>query len=114
MKRVMLVAVCLMALVGCGDTNGGGSGGAGETAAVHPGAETYTRFCFSCHAAGIAGAPRVGDVAQWQPRIAKGRDALLATAIAGIPPGMPARGLCGQCSDAELADAIDFMISKSE
>jgi cytochrome c5 len=114
--RLMGVAAVL-ALIGCG---GGGAGGAEESAVADaqstgPTAEqTYTRFCFSCHAAGIAGAPKVGNAEHWAPRIAKGKEALLATSIAGVPPGMPARGLCSQCSDEELAAAIDYMISKSQ
>jgi cytochrome c5 len=111
MMRMVLAAAVLAVLAGCGD---GGSQTAGGEVAAHPGEQNYTRFCFSCHAAGIAGAPKVGDAEQWAPRIAKGSEALLQSTIAGIPPGMPARGLCNQCSDAELADAIDFMISKSQ
>ena len=110
MRWVTAVAVVAM-LAGCGES---GTQTAGTEAEAHPGEQTYTRFCFSCHAAGIAGAPKVGDVELWAPRIAKGADALLASTIAGIPPGMPARGLCSQCSDEELANAIDYMISKSQ
>lgn len=88
--------------------------GAGEDAAQAPrGEQVYTRFCYSCHAAGVAGAPRVGDPDAWAPRVAKGREALLATTIEGVPPGMPPRGLCSDCTDQELADAIDYMIERS-
>lgn len=110
MMRWVSVAAALVMLGGCGES---GSQSAGAESAVHPGEQTYTRYCFSCHAGGIAGAPRVGDAGQWAPRIAKGVDALLASSIKGVPPGMPARGLCSQCTDQDLADAIDFMISKS-
>ncbi|MGA1676823.1 MAG: c-type cytochrome [Pseudomonadales bacterium] len=103
-------ATMLMALAGCGSP----SGDASNTSAAHPGEATYTRYCFSCHAAGIAGAPRAGDTEQWAPRLAKGSDALLASTIAGIVPGMPARGLCNQCSDEELANAIDYMTRPRE
>lgn len=88
-----------------------GCGGAQDTG--HAGEQTYNRYCFSCHAAGVAGAPRVGDPEAWAPRIEKGRDALLQSTIDGIPPGMPARGLCSECSDAQLADSIDYMIERS-
>lgn len=100
--------VLIMAVAGCGQ--GSGSDSASATPA-HPGEATYTRYCFSCHAAGIAGAPRAGDAEQWAPRVAKGREALLASTIAGIPPGMPARGLCSACTDEELDQAIDYMIT---
>ncbi len=85
----------------------------GGDAAARAGETTYQRFCFSCHASGAAGAPRVGDVAAWSERIDKGEDALLATTIAGIPPAMPPRGMCLQCTDADLAAAISYMVDNS-
>ncbi len=95
----------LIALAGCVDSNVSGSD--------HPGKTTYLRYCFSCHASGVAGAPRHGDVQAWAPRIAKGKATLLETTIAGIPPGMPPKGLCGACSDEKLAAAIDYMVDEA-
>lgn len=97
-------------LAGCGND---GASSTGEQAAVHPGAQVYTRFCFSCHAAGIAGAPRVGDPNAWTARIVRGQEALVTATIEGVPPGMPPRGLCARCSDEELALAVDYMIARS-
>jgi len=94
-------------LTGCGD---GAAGGGGESAAAHPGEQTYNRFCFSCHQGGIAGAPRFGDAEAWAPRIAKGPELLLATTKTGIPPGMPAMGLCTSCTEQDLIDVIDYMV----
>lgn len=114
MKRwasMAAVLVALAALAGCGES---GSQSADSAAAAHPGEQTYIRYCFSCHAAGIAGAPKTGEAEQWAPRIAKGAEALLQTTIAGIPPGMPARGLCNQCTDEQLADAIAYMMDRSQ
>jgi cytochrome c5 len=111
MMRLSVVALVMMVLAACGgETSSGGEDGV----AAHPGGLTYTRFCFSCHAAGIAGAPRTGDAVAWAPRIAKGREALLITTIEGVPPGMPPRGLCARCTDEELADAVDYMIQLSQ
>lgn len=80
----------------------------------HPGEAVYLRSCFSCHASGTAGAPKVGDAEAWAPRMEKGRDALLASTIEGILPAMPARGLCSDCTDEQLAEAIDYMIVASQ
>lgn len=107
------LAVGLMVLVAAGCGTGEGTSG-GDGVAAHPGEQTYLRFCFSCHAAGIAGAPRTGDPEAWSRRLEQGRDALLQATIDGVPPSMPARGLCRQCTDAELAEAIDFMIERSQ
>jgi cytochrome c5 len=76
------------------------------------GEATYGRFCFSCHAAGVAGAPKLGVAEDWAPRIAKGLDLLLASTIEGIPPGMPARGLCMNCSDDDLRNTVAWMIAQ--
>jgi len=104
--------VCSVLLVACGDGNVG-SQQARVAPERPPGQLTYQRFCFSCHASGSAGAPRLGDVAAWAPRIAKGDDVLLRSTIEGIPPGMPPRGLCMQCSDEELAATVQFMLNVS-
>jgi cytochrome c5 len=106
-KVMALLLVGLGGIAGCSD-GGGDAGGnaAGET--------IYNRSCFSCHAAGVAGAPVPGDADAWAPRIAKGRDALLRSVKEGIPPGMPPMGLCTTCSDADLAAAIDYMLTGSD
>ena len=89
-------------LAGCAESDDGQM--------AHPGEDTYNRYCFSCHAAGIADAPKFADAAAWRPLIAKGEALLLQTTRDGIPPGMPAKGLCQACTDEELAAAIDYMI----
>ena len=101
----------------CGDAQQNSSGGdptAGKQARLEPGKKNYTRFCFSCHASGVAGAPRTGDAVAWAPRLEKGFDTMLESVIQGIPPGMPPRGMCLQCSDEELADVINFMLERSK
>jgi cytochrome c5 len=111
--RWLAVLVTVGLMTACGGEAPAAGDGVGAAAAAHPGEQTYNRYCFSCHASGIAGAPRTGDADAWAPRIARGDAALLAATIAGVPPGMPARGLCAQCSDQELAEAIDFMVQRS-
>ena len=81
--------------------------------AERTGEEVYKTKCFVCHASGIAGAPKVGDAAAWAPRIAKGADALLATATSGIL-AMPPKGTCMDCTDTELTAAIEHMTSNSQ
>ena len=80
----------------------------------HPGKAVYDRYCFACHQAGIAGAPALSDKEAWAPRLAKGSDALLASVIQGMPPGMPPRGACPTCTDAALAAAVDYMVAAAE
>jgi cytochrome c5 len=101
------IGVVSLALAGCGRQQ------EASTEPEHPGEQVYMKSCFSCHAAGVAGAPKVGDPEAWGPRAEKGAATLLAATIEGVPPGMPPRGLCIDCTDEQLAQAIDYMIESS-
>jgi cytochrome c5 len=81
--------------------------------AERTGEEVYNTKCAVCHASGAAGAPKMGDAAAWAPRAALGTDALLATAKTG-KNAMPPKGLCMDCSDAELQGAIEHMLNNSK
>lgn len=87
--------------------------GPGADAPSGPGATTYLHYCYSCHAAGIAGAPRTGAQHHWESRAAQGLPVLLQHTIDGVSPGMPPRGGCRDCSDAELQAAIEHMLTES-
>lgn len=82
-------------------------------AASSGGQEIYSKTCIACHASGAAGAPKLGDKAAWEPRIAQGMDALMTTVLNG-KNAMPPRGTCMTCSDDELRAAVDYMISQSQ
>ena len=85
--------------------------GGGETA----GKKTYDTVCFVCHMAGVSNAPKLGDKAAWEPRIAKGMDALVQSSINGISgTAMPPRGTCAACSDDDLKAAVEYMISQAQ
>ena len=79
---------------------------------AHPGQATYNAACISCHNPGISGAPRLGDPDAWQPRAAKGRQALVSSTVNGLN-GMPAKGMCWQCSDEQLGHAVDYMLEQA-
>jgi cytochrome c5 len=84
-----------------------------EGAGPKSGEQVYQANCIACHGTGAAGAPKMGDAAAWAPRIAKGIDALLASATKGLN-AMPPKGLCMACSEEELKGAIEYMTSKSQ
>ncbi len=71
----------------------------------------YTQVCQVCHAAGVAGAPKLGDKAAWAPRIAEAKtvDGLTASAIKG-KGAMPPRGGSG-ATDAEIKAVVSYMVS---
>lgn len=72
--------------------------------------DVVNKHCAACHSAGVLGAPKIGDSADWKARAdAKGGlDGILKTAIAGIN-AMPPKGTCADCSDDELKAAIAKM-----
>ncbi len=77
------------------------------------GAAAYAKICSSCHATGVAGAPKIGDHAAWGPRIAQGKDVLYSHAIAGFHGSkgvMPARGGT-TWPDEIIRSAVDHMVS---
>jgi len=82
------------------------------------GEKVYKSLCFSCHDMGIAGSPKMSDKADWTTRIAKGADALYASAIKGKKdvPGkvMPEKGGNPALSDDEVKAAVDYMVSKNK
>lgn len=86
-------------------------------AASIDGASVYQSACMACHAAGIAGAPRVGDVAGWADRIAQGPDTLYSHAIQGFQGKagvMPPKGGNMALSDDEVKAAVDHMVAQSQ
>jgi cytochrome c5 len=76
------------------------------------GDDVFNGVCQSCHAAGLAGAPKVGDQAAWKARIAQGIDTLYANAINGKNL-MPPKGGAMSASDDDIKAAVDLMVSKS-
>lgn len=77
------------------------------------GEDVYASKCFTCHATGAAGAPKLGDVDAWQSRLAeRGLDGLYDSAIDGFK-GMPAKGLCMDCSDEEIKASVDHIMEQS-
>ena len=88
----------------------GGGAPAPVVAAGRSGEGVYSRFCFACHATGVSEAPKFQDEADWAPRLEKGVDVLMQTTIDGLNL-MPPMGTCMDCSEEELAAAVDYMIS---
>ena len=117
--KYWLVAALAFALYGCGGEQEPGAGQAAVSEAASAstamsGQQVYQNFCFSCHTPGVSGAPKLGDGPAWAPRIAKGEALLLQATIDGIPPAMPPMGMCFNCSEDDLAAAIDYMVQASQ
>jgi cytochrome c5 len=73
----------------------------------------YETKCVACHGTGAAGAPKLGDVAAWAPRIDKGLETLNENAWNGFN-AMPAKGLCMDCTREEMDAAVNYMAENSQ
>lgn len=135
-KQTVMVAVAILAalLAGCGDKKSEPAPAAAPAAVTAPapapavaaavpaavenelGKSVFGKTCAMCHAAGVAGAPRPGDKADWGPRIAQGKDTLYKHAIEGFTGAkgmMPAKGGSANLTDADVKAAVDYMADKS-
>ncbi len=125
-----LVALAIAGLSACGkqeaSSGPAASAPATNTASTAPaapaapenalGKSVFGKTCSMCHAAGVAGAPKPGDKADWGPRIAQGKDVLYKHALEGFTGAkgmMPARGGGASLTDDEVKAAVDFMADQS-
>lgn len=92
---------------------------AASTASVAPsaadlakGEHVYSATCLACHSSGVMGAPKFGDKAAWDLRLANGKEAVYSNAINGVRM-MPPRGGNPGLKDDEVKAAVDYILSKS-
>ena len=95
---------------------------AAEPSAPQPelmsGQQVYNNVCIACHnPPGVGGAPPLGDIEAWAPRIAKGIDILNDHALNGFSGEtgvMPKKGERLDLSDEEIIRAVDYMVGQVE
>ena len=92
----VLAAATLMSLAGLSQANDG--------------KEIYNQNCAMCHAAGLANAPKLGNKADWEPRVKAGKDALLQAALKG-KNAMPAKDGNPKLTDEQVAAVVEFMVA---
>lgn len=128
-KSTALLAVMSLALLAaCGQKEAAAPAAPAVAAAPAPaaapvataensvGKSIYGKTCALCHGAGVAGAPKPGDKADWAPRIAQGNDVLHKHAIEGFTGAkgqMPARGGNPALTDDEIKATVAFMVDQS-
>jgi len=82
------------------------------------GKEIYDHLCTSCHTAGIAGAPKLGNKAMWGPRIKQGLDTLVKHATEGYhgPDGnfMPPKGGNPALTDEQIKAAVHWIVDQAK
>ena len=77
------------------------------------GKAVYDANCQACHAAGVAGAPKLGDKGAWAPRLGAGAAALQTSALKG-KNAMPPKGGNLSLADADVKAAVDYMVSQAK
>lgn len=87
------------------------AGGAAGGGAQLSGKEIVKATCFACHGTGALGAPKIGNKADWAPRIKKGVAVLLKHAEEGFN-AMPARGGHPSYTNDDLKRAIAYMLEQ--
>ena len=80
------------------------------------GEQVFAQVCKTCHEAGLAGAPKMGDSAAWAPRIAEGADTLFKHAIEGFTGKtgmMPAKGGNPDLANDDVERAVVYIANHS-
>ena len=77
------------------------------------GEEVYNSACVACHATGVADAPKIGDAAAWEPRVAQGLEALVNSALNGKGALMPPKGGRPDFSDDEVIAGLKYMLEET-
>lgn len=127
MKYLSIALLLAAALAGCGKQEAPAPAAAPAPAPAAPaatptaaadnpvGKSLYGKSCALCHAAGVAGAPKPGDKAEWAPRIAQGMEVLEKHAIEGFTGQkgqMPPRG-GSTATDDEVKAAVRYIVDQS-
>jgi cytochrome c5 len=76
----------------------------------------YGQVCKTCHDAGLAGAPKIGDKGVWGPRIAQSQSTITQHAIAGFQGKtgvMPPKGGNADLTDTEVGRAVVYMANQA-
>lgn len=72
----------------------------------------YTQVCQACHAAGVLGAPKFGNKADWAPRLKDPMDTIYNYALHGKGQMPPKGG--SNASDDDVKAAVDYMVSAAK
>jgi len=89
------------------------AGGAPQSAdASQAGKALFQRVCQACHVAGVLGAPKFGNKADWAPRLKDPMDKIYNYALHG-KGAMPPKG-GSNASDADVKAAVDYMVNAAK
>jgi cytochrome c5 len=90
---------------------------ASAPAMASDGQAVYESTCKMCHGAGLMGAPKFGDKADWGTRMAQGIDTLKDHAVKGFKGSkgmMPPKGGKSGLSNEEVHAAVSYMVDAAK
>lgn len=79
------------------------------------GKKVYSANCAACHGSGAAGAPKLNDRANWEPRLEQGMEQLFTHAIKGFQGSkgyMPPKGGFAALGDDDVKAAVAYMVEQ--
>ena len=82
-----------------------------QPAVAADGKTVYGQTCAACHASGLAGAPKIGDKAAWDPRTGAGKGGLVASVVKG-KGAMPPKAGNASLTEDDIGAAIDYMLEQ--
>jgi cytochrome c5 len=89
------------------------AGGAPQSAdASQAGKALFQQVCQACHVAGVLGAPKFGNKADWAPRLKDPMATIYNYALHG-KGAMPPKG-GSNASDADVKAAVDYMVNAAK
>lgn len=120
MNRFLISFIAVLVLGGCGQSDGSAADASRQVASskslmpTDPAIKSlYIQSCYGCHSSGAGKAPRTGNESDWAPRWPQGIDILVEHTVKGYK-NMPPKGMCMNCSEADLAALIRFMAGQEQ
>lgn len=111
-RRVVMLHLCLL-FSACGILPGSAEAPFSKLTVNDEVMGKWARSCALCHINGEAGAPKVGDVSAWAPRLAQGEDVVMRHVIEGFN-SMPPLGYCMSCEEDDFKRMVAYMAGLSQ
>ena len=97
MKLIAITITSLAALLSIGQ------------ASAADGKAVFDKACFGCH--NVLSPKMTGEMANWEPRLKLGNDALVASVIKGKGAMLPRSGNAS-LTDADIKAAVEYMVTQ--
>ncbi|MCX6179906.1 MAG: c-type cytochrome [Chlorobiales bacterium] len=111
MNRFFSAALCALFVISMSSVDAKAASDAKAGKAI------YDTNCAACHKDGVMNAPKLGDKAAWAPRIKQGAAVMTKKSITGFTGKvgmMMAKGGHPNLTDAQVGDAVAYMINQSK